>query len=150
MLELHPLYILLVPSAFFFFLFSLLITTYPIPIHPFKAQHKSHLLHKPSLITTALTAHHPPEIWAVSLSQLGVTWETLIQILSLSQLFILEFPGRILPLLDCQEGNGERSKMKFQNQKKERKKKLWSSRNRKEQPILGRPFSRRQRKSSQP
>lgn len=55
------------PTTIFLMLFFLPITTYPILMCPFKNQHKSHILHKPSPIAIALTAHCLTEILGLSL-----------------------------------------------------------------------------------
>lgn len=75
----------------------------------FKAQHKSHRLHKPSLITIGLTACYLSEILELSLpvpvrSCLINTDSDAVPIQALHSRIPNE--NRNLHILDCQEGKG--------------------------------------------
>lgn len=110
------------PGTIFSMLFRLPITTYPIPMCPFKNQHTSHVLHKPSLITIALTAHCLPEILGVSLPipvrshwLINTDSETVpIQALH----FEVSSENRNLPIMECHDVRDRSKQMNFWNKQK--------------------------------
>lgn len=108
------------PSTIFFFMLSSLpITAYPIPMCPFKDQHKSHLLQKPFLITTALTAQCFPDILGLW-SPAPVSSPLVNTDLDTAPIEALHsgVPSEIrnLPARDCQEGQGIQVKNEVEKQ----------------------------------
>lgn len=86
---------------------SLLIMAHSILICPFKAQHKCHLLFRPSLSGIVLTAHYLSQIPGLSL--LVPAKSHLINTVHLQVLHSHEI--RNLPFMDLQKGKGQRSRM---------------------------------------